>query len=92
MDLLSNYICSVKNACTSNNSTVNIQASKVLLAVSGVLKDQGLLESVKVVKKNPNKIFLQVKPTFISYGNAKIREIKRVSKPGYRRYWSCQDI
>ena len=92
MDLLSNYICSLKNACKTNNEIVEIQASKLLLAVSNVLKAEGLVENFRVVKKANNKMRLQVKPSFKKFDYPVTRDIKRVSKPGMRVYWSVVEL
>ena len=89
-DPLSDMLTRIRNAQLANQSTVRMPGSKLKLAVAGVLKEEGYISDFKKeddLAKNNLTIDLK-------YFNSKpvIAEIKRVSRPGLRKYASVKNL
>jgi small subunit ribosomal protein S8 len=84
-DPISDMLTRIRNAGMARNNETTMPATKILVAIAGILKQEGYIEDFEVIEKRPQNQLL-VK---LSYGPDKrhvIREIKRVSKPGLRVY------
>jgi small subunit ribosomal protein S8 len=90
-DPISDMLTRIRNAGMARNTETTMPATKILVAIAGILKQEGYIEDFEVIEKRPQNQLL-VK---LSYGPDKrhvIREIKRVSKPGLRVYAGKSDI
>jgi small subunit ribosomal protein S8 len=84
-DPISDMLTRIRNAGMARQTETTMPATKILVAIAGILKQEGYIADFSVVEKKPQNQ-LTVK---LSYGPDKshvIREIKRVSKPGLRVY------
>jgi small subunit ribosomal protein S8 len=84
-DPISDMLTRIRNAGMARQTETTMPATKILVAIAGILKQEGYITDFSVVEKKPQNQ-LTVK---LSYGPDKshvIREIKRVSKPGLRVY------
>ena len=92
-DPISDYLTRLRNALKANHRIVEIPASNIKKAMTKVLYDQGFILKYKFEETENNqgviKIALKYNP--ISKIPA-IREIKRFSKPGLRKYASSDSI
>lgn len=92
-DPISDYLTRIRNAMKAHHRIVEIPASNVKKAMTKVLYDQGYILKYKF-EDTPNnqgviKIALKYNPqTKIPA----IREIKRFSKPGLRKYASADKL
>lgn len=92
-DPISDYLTRVRNAMKANHRIVEIPASNVKKAMTKVLYDQGYILKYKFEDTDNNqgviKIALKYNPqTKIPA----IRELKRFSKPGLRKYSSSEKL
>lgn len=92
-DPISDYLTRLRNAIKANHRIVEIPASNMKKAMTEVLYDQGYILKYKF-EDTPNnqgviKIALKYNP--VSKIPA-IREIKRYSKPGLRKYASADKL
>lgn len=84
-DPISDMLTRIRNAGMAHNDETTMPATKVLVAIAGILEQEGYIGGFEVIEKRPQN---QLKVT-LSYGPDRshvIREIKRVSKPGLRVY------
>jgi small subunit ribosomal protein S8 len=84
-DPISDMLTRIRNAGMARNKETTMPATKVLVAIAGIFKEEGYIADFEVIEKRPQN---QLKVT-LRYGPDKrhsIREIKRVSKPGLRVY------
>ncbi|HEV2108395.1 MAG TPA: 30S ribosomal protein S8 [Thermomicrobiales bacterium] len=84
-DPISDMLTRIRNAGMARNNETTMPATKVLVAIAGILKEEGYIADFEVIEKRPQN---QLK-VMLRYGADKrhsIREIKRVSKPGLRVY------
>jgi small subunit ribosomal protein S8 len=90
-DPLADMLTRIRNAQQAGHRDLTIPASRLKQEVAAVLKSEGYIQdAVKVEDKKQGLIKITIK-----YGptrEAVIREIKRVSKPGCRRYVAKDDI
>lgn len=83
-DQISDYLTRIRNAGTAGHKTVSIPSSKLKLAMSKILKEQGFIADFEV---NQDSVQATIKVS-LRYFNREpaIREVKRISKPGRRIY------
>lgn len=83
-DPIGDMIARIKNAVQRQHAQVIVPLSKIKLAIAEVLKQEGYIENYEFSeKKNKGEITITLK---YKHGQSPIQEIKRVSKPGVRRY------
>ena len=91
-DPIADMLTRIRNANTAKHDTVDIPASKIKVAIAGILVDEGFIEKYDIVEDNGfNTIRIELK-----YGKDKnekiISGIKRISKPGLRVYANTEDM
>jgi small subunit ribosomal protein S8 len=91
-DPVADFLTRIRNAIRAQHKYVDVNWSKLKQNIAEILKEKGLIVSylVKVDKNNRGtiRIFLKYKEG----RNTVIRGLKRVSKPGIRRYVGYKDI
>lgn len=83
-DSIADYLTRIRNAGRAGHKAVEIPASKLKLAISDILKDQGYIADYETIDGG---VIKNIKVT-LRYFKRKpaIYEIKRISKPGRRVY------
>jgi len=94
-DPIADMLTRIRNALMAKHATVSIPTSKIKVAIAKILKDEGYIESYKVVTgaKSHKNLVIRLKYA----GNLKnqrsvITNLTRVSKPGRRVYTSVKEI
>ena len=84
-DPISDMLTRIRNAGMARQLETTMPATKILIAIANILKEEGYINDFRVIEKRPqNQLVIALR-----YGADKrhtIREIKRVSKPGLRVY------
>lgn len=89
-DPIADLLTRIRNAQMVQKTSVTMPASKLKVAITQVLKDEGYIESFAVVG---DKSKLQLEITLKYYaGRPVIERLERVSKPGLRVYKGRNDI
>jgi len=88
-DPISDLIIKIKNANFAGKESVSIFHSKLKEAVAEVMVKEGFVKAVSK-KKKTNQFDITL--AYTEDGKAKIREIKRVSKPSRRIYFGADEI
>ncbi len=86
MDPVADYLTKIRNAIKANHRIVNIPASNLKKEITKVLHDQGYIQNYKFEDIQPQgniKIALKYNP---ETKQAAIQHIKRISRPGLRKY------
>ena len=91
-DPIADMLTRIRNANTAKHDTVDVPASKMKLAIAGILVDEGYIQKYDLIDEGSYKnIHITLK-----YGNDKnekvISGIKRISKPGLRVYAGKEDL
>ncbi len=89
-DQIADYLTRIRNAGNAKHRTVSIPSSKLKLAITEILKEQGYISDFEEVKGDYQST-IKVHLRYFS-GEPAIKEIKRVSKPGRRIYVSADKL
>jgi small subunit ribosomal protein S8 len=84
-DPIADLLTRIRNAARAKHPRVDLPSSKLKVEVARILKDEGYLSNYKVVEEKGKKtlrVFLRYTPDRRSV----ITDLKRVSRPGSRRY------
>ena len=90
MDPISDMLTVIRNGVKARLYSVEIPASKVKAEITRVMKDAGYIADYVVTTALPRKIVVTLKYT--DKAVSAITELKRVSKPGLRKYASVGQI
>ena len=91
-DPIADMLTRIRNANMAKQDTVDVPASKMKLAIAGILEDEGYIRKYEVNGEGPSKnITITLK-----YGADKndrvISGLKRISRPGLRVYASAEEM
>lgn len=90
-DPIADMLTRIRNAIKVEHETLDVPFSKLKLGVVDVLKREGYIWNYEVVEGTPcNSIRIQLK--YSTSGERVIQCIKKVSKPGCRKYSSPKDL
>ena len=84
-DPIADMLTRIRNASRSKHPRVDLPSSKMKVEIARILKDEGYLMNFKVVDEKGKKtlrVFLRYTPD----RRGVITDLKRVSRPGSRRY------
>ena len=91
-DPIADMLTRIRNANTAKHDTVDIPASKIKVAIAGILVDEGFIEKYDIIEDGN---FKTIRVT-LKYGADKnekiISGIKKISKPGLRVYAGKEDM
>jgi small subunit ribosomal protein S8 len=90
-DAIADMLTRIRNANTVKHETVDIPASKIKKAIADILVDEGYVRSYQIIEDGKQGII----KISLKYGPGKtriIQGVRRVSKPGLRKYSTCEDM
>ena len=90
-DAIADMLTRIRNANMAKHETVDIPASKIKKAIADILIDEGYIRSYQIIEDGRQGII----KVSLKYGPGKtriIQGIRRVSKPGLRKYSTCEDM
>ena len=90
-DPVADMLTRIRNGARVRKSRVTIPSSKLKVGVAAVLKAEGYIEDYDLVEDDKQGI-LRVDLKYGPRGEDLIHEIKRVSRPGCRRYSKVEDL
>jgi small subunit ribosomal protein S8 len=91
-DPISDYLTRMRNAIAANHKVVEIPTSKIKKEITKILFDQGYILNYKFVDDtNPGIIKIALKYHPVTKQSA-INQLKRISKPGLRKYVGADDM
>jgi small subunit ribosomal protein S8 len=90
-DPIADFLTRIRNGTRARHSRVDMPSSKLKIEIARILKDEGYVVNFKVVEEKGKKtlrVFLRYTPERRSV----ITDLKRVSRPGSRRYVGKSEI
>jgi small subunit ribosomal protein S8 len=90
-DPISDYLTRLRNALKAGKRTVDIPSSKFKESMSAILKNASFIEDYKVIDTEKKFKMLSIKLKY-SDGDSVILGLKRISRPGIRRYVNHEEI
>lgn len=92
-DRVGDFIIRLQNAAMVGKKEVEAPYSAHILAIAKKLKELGFIEQVEAVEKEGGiKKTLKVALALDERGGARLRGVKRISKPGRRLYAAHTDV
>jgi small subunit ribosomal protein S8 len=92
-DPIADMLTRIRNACGSKHRRVDMPASKVKVEIARILKENNFIQDYRTLDgENGHRKTLRVILKYASGGQPVIRELKRVSAPGLRRYVGAAEI
>ncbi len=92
LDQIADFLTRIRNGVKAQHRYIECDWSKMRQGIAKILKEQGFIENYLVKKENDSRGTIRV---FLKFGQGRqpaIQGIKRVSKPGWRRYVGHHDI
>lgn len=88
-DPISDMLTRIRNAHSSNKLSVTMYNSKVKASIAKVLEEEGYIVNYMVTQESQPKLIINLK-----YFNGKpvINKLSRVSRPGLRKYYKCNEL
>lgn len=89
-DPIADLLTRVRNAAMARHDSVMVPASKMKIAMTKILKDEGFISDYSIVKGEPQRMikitlkYIDKQPAFVG--------LERVSKPGLRVYSGRKEI
>lgn len=89
MDTIGDFLTRLRNALKARHKYVEVPASKLKLAMSEILREQGYIDSVERVEDGKQGV-LRIMLKYTN-GAPAIMGLKRISTPGLRKYTSAEE-
>ena len=90
-DTIADLLTRIRNANTAKHATVDVPASNVKKAITQILVDEGYVKGFQVIEDGKQGV-IRVTLKYTVGKQKVIRGIRRVSKPGLRKYAGYEDM
>ncbi|MCL2775074.1 MAG: 30S ribosomal protein S8 [Oscillospiraceae bacterium] len=90
-DAIADMLTRVRNANTAKHETVDIPASKIKKAIADILVEEGYVKSYQIIEDGKQGV-IRITLKYAPGKQRIIQGIRRVSKPGLRKYSTCEDM
>jgi small subunit ribosomal protein S8 len=91
-DPIADMLTRIRNACGSKHRRVDVPLSRMKTEIARILKENNFIQDYSTVEVETGKQMLRLRLRYAAGGQPVIRELKRVSTPGLRRYVGVNDI
>lgn len=90
-DPIADMLTRIRNAVMVRHDSVLIPSSKMKLAISRILKDEGFISNYEVVRGKPRRM-IKIRLKYQDRNEPVLSGLERVSKPGLRMYVQKTEI
>lgn len=91
-DPISDLLTRIRNAARAKHARVDVPASKLKTEIARILKEEGYISTFKLVDESKVRKTLRVFLKYTSDKRSAITGLRRISKPGSRRYVGVLEI
>ncbi|HJU72570.1 MAG TPA: 30S ribosomal protein S8 [Gemmatimonadaceae bacterium] len=91
-DPIADMLTRIRNACLSRHRRVDMPASKMKAEIARILRDNNYIQDFRVLELENGHKVLRVVLRYAAGGQSVIRDLKRVSSPGLRKYVGAREI
>ena len=91
-DPIADMLTRIRKACGAKHRRVDMPASKVKTEIARILKDNNFIQDYRMLETEEGRPLLRVVLKYAQGGQPVIRELKRVSSPGLRKYVGVKEI
>lgn len=90
-DPIADMLTRIRNACGSKHRRVDMPSSKIKVEIARILKESNFIQEFRVLNGEDGHRVLRVILRYAG-GEPVIRELKRISSPGLRKYVGATEI
>ena len=90
-DPIADYLTRIRNAVKAEKKVVDIPNSKFKKAITEILKNTGYITDYKIIETDKSRKMLSLRFKFFNGKNV-IEGLKRISRPGIRKYVECDKL
>lgn len=90
-DPIADLLTRVRNAIQAKKREVILPASSIKHDIAKILKEEGYIKDVSLIKED-KRSFLKLQLKYTAAKKGVITRIKRISKPGLRRYEGADSL
>ena len=91
-DPIADMLTRIRNACGSKHRRVDMPTSKMKVEIARILKEGNFIQDYRLVEDENGRQLLRVILKYAQGGQPVIREIRRISTPGLRKYVGVSEI
>ena len=91
-DPVADMLTRIRNACGSKHRRVDMPSSKMKVEIARILKESNFIQDYRLLEDEQGRKTLRVVLKYAHGGQPVIRELKRVSAPGLRKYVGVAEI
>ncbi|MGQ0641606.1 MAG: 30S ribosomal protein S8 [Gemmatimonadaceae bacterium] len=91
-DPIADMLTRIRNACLSKHRRVDMPASKMKTEIARILRDNNYIQDFRTLETENGHKVLRVVLRYAAGGQSVIRDLKRVSSPGLRKYVGAREI
>ena len=91
-DPIADMLTRIRNACGSKHRRVDMPVSKMKAEIARILKENNYIQDFRILDSEEGRPVLRVVLKYAQGGQPVIRELRRVSTPGLRKYGGVGEI
>jgi small subunit ribosomal protein S8 len=91
-DPISDLLTRIRNAAKARHARVDVPTSLLKVEVARILKEEGYISTYKLIDENKTRKTLRLFLKYTPDKRSVITDLKRISKPGSRRYLAYSEI
>ena len=91
-DPIADMLTRIRNACGAKHRRVDMPVSKLKVEIAKILKENNFIQDFKTLDNDDGRQTLRVVLKYAQGGQPVIREMRRVSTPGLRKYVGVTEI
>jgi small subunit ribosomal protein S8 len=91
-DPIADFLTRIRNATSAKHQRVDVPVSRLKTEIARILKEEGYISTYKMVDENKTRKTLRVFLKYTPDRRSVITGMKRISRPGQRRYLGSMDI
>ncbi len=91
-DPIADMLTRIRNACAAKHRRVDMPLSNMKVEIARTLKENHFIQDYRVVETEEGRKLLRVILRYAHGGQSVIREAKRISTPGLRKYVGVTEI
>ena len=91
-DPIADMLTRIRNAIKAGHLKVDIPSSKIKVAITKILKDEGFIKNYKLLDSPNKQKILRIYLKYPVADESAILCLKRISKPGRRVYLKAEDL
>jgi small subunit ribosomal protein S8 len=91
-DPIADFLTRLRNATAAKHQRVDVPVSKLKTEIARILKEEGYISTFKLVDENKTRKTLRVFLKYTPDRRSVISGMKRISRPGQRRYSGATDV